>query len=151
MGTVIKSKEGLIDGIFGRVTTFFPGESCLFCRGRISPEAIRLEGLRTKEREALVREGYAPELETNSPAVIMFTTAVAAQSVSELLHRLTGFMGEERRSTEVLFRFYETSIRTNREKRDGKCVCSRTELWGKGDSRRFLDLTWQPERTGPPI
>jgi molybdopterin/thiamine biosynthesis adenylyltransferase len=150
MGAIIDSKDGLINGIFGRVTTFFPGEACLFCRGRVTPETIRLEGLKPKDRQALVREGYAPELETNAPAVIMFTTAVATQAVCELVHRLTGFMGEERISTEVLFKFHETSMGRNREQPKETCVCSQKKLWGRGDSRSFLDLTWPSEPTDPP-
>jgi molybdopterin/thiamine biosynthesis adenylyltransferase len=145
MGAKIESEGGVIKGIFGRVTTFFPGEACLFCRGRINPETIRLEGLKPEERRALAREGYAPELETNAPAVIMFTTAVATQAVSEFLHRLTGFMGQARQTTEVLFGFHETTLGKNREKPGEQCICAQTKLWGRGDTRIFLDLTWPSE------
>jgi molybdopterin/thiamine biosynthesis adenylyltransferase len=150
MGVKIESEKAIIKGIFGRVTTFFPGEACLFCRGRINPETMRLEGLKPQERQALVREGYAIELETNAPAVIMFTTAVATQAVCEFLHRLTGFMGSERWTTEVLFKFHETAIGKNREKPAADCICSQTKLWGRGDSRSFLDLTWPTEPADPP-
>jgi len=149
MGAKIKSEAGTIKGIFGRVTTFFPGEACLFCRGRISAEIIRLEGLKPEERDGLAREGYAPELETNAPAVIMFTTAVATQAVMEFLHRLTGFMGAARQTTEVLFRFHETTVGKNREKPNQDCICSQTKFWGRGDTRSFLDLTWPWEDLRP--
>lgn len=150
LGAVIKSTDGMIGGIFGRVTTFFPGEACLFCRERITSEAIRLEGLKPEEHAALAREGYAPELETNAPAVIMFTTAVAAQAVSELLHRLTGFMGDTRASTEVLHKFHETEISRNRQLAKANCVCSQRTLWGRGDSKYFLDLSWKTDDGLPP-
>jgi len=145
MGVVIKSEDEVIRGVFGRVTTFFPGEACLFCRERIKSETIRLEGLRPEDRAGLVREGYAVELETNAPAVITFTTAVAAQAVSELLHRLTGFMGGDRASTEVLYRFHETAMSRNRQPANANCLCSQRKLWGRGDSRYFLDLSWNSE------
>lgn len=151
MGAKIESDGGMIKGVFGRVTTFFPGEACLFCRGRIDAETIRLEGLKSDERAALVREGYAPELDTNAPAVIMFTTAVATHGISEFLHRLTGFMGAARQTTEVLFSFHETIVRKNREKPHEQCLCSQVKLWGRGDSKSFLDLTWPSEdRYHPP-
>lgn len=145
MGVKIESEGGMIRGVFGRVTIFFPSEACLFCRRRIDAETIRLEGLKSEERAALAREGYAPELETNAPAVIMFTTAVATQAISEFLHRLTGFMGAARQTTEVLFSFHETIIRKNREKPNEQCICSQAKFWGRGDSRSFLDLIWPSE------
>jgi molybdopterin/thiamine biosynthesis adenylyltransferase len=145
MGARIKSDGGVLEGIYGRVTTFFPGEACLFCRGRITSNGIMLEGLKPEERIALAKEGYAPELETNAPAVIPFTTAVATQAICEFLHRLTGFMGEERETTEILFFFHETSQGRNRQRPGANCLCLEKKLWGRGDSKHFLDLSWPSE------
>ena len=142
VGVRIDSQGGTLRGVFGRVTTFFPGEACLFCRGRISPEMIRLESLSSEQRQALADENYAPELEGPAPAVIAFTTAVAAQAVSEFLQRLTGFMGPDRKSTEAQLLLSESRLRTNRETAGPECLCSRAKLWGGGDSKRFLDLSW---------
>ena len=142
VGVRIDSQGGTLRGVFGRVTTFFPGEACLFCRGRISPEMIRLESLSSEQRQALADENYAPELEGPAPAVIAFTTAVAAQAVSEFLQRLTGFMGPDRKSTEAQLLLSESRLRTNRETAGPECLCSRAKLWGRGDSKRFLDLSW---------
>jgi molybdopterin/thiamine biosynthesis adenylyltransferase/proteasome lid subunit RPN8/RPN11 len=147
-GVKIDSKDGTIRGVTGRVTTLLPGEACLFCRERISAETIRLESLTLNERRALADEGYAPELETPAPAVIPFTTAVAAQAVTELLHRLTGFMGEDRRSSEVLLVFSESRTRTNRQPPNPECLCAKRAVWGRGDTRRFLDMSW-PEQAAP--
>jgi molybdopterin/thiamine biosynthesis adenylyltransferase/proteasome lid subunit RPN8/RPN11 len=138
----IDSAEGILRGIFGRVTTLFPGEACLFCRSRITPAAIALEALDPVERRARAAERYAPELDENDPAVITFTTAVAAQGVTEMLHRLTGFMGDERRSTEVLLRFHDSLVSRNRQPPDPHCICMRKALWGRGDGRDFLGVVW---------
>jgi hypothetical protein len=146
MGVKIDSPEGKIRGIEGRVTTLMPGEACLFCRRRISARTIMSEGLPPERREALAREGYADNAGTTEPAVIMFTTAVASQAVSELLHRVTGFMGAERVSSEVLLFFHETRTRTNRPRPGDTCLCSQREIWGRGDSREFLELIWQSRR-----
>ena len=146
VGVKIESNQGIIQGVYSRVTTFFPGEACLFCRGRISPETIALETLSSAEQAALVKEGYADELDTESPAVIMFTTAAATQAICELLHRLTGFMGSDRQSTEVLLRVHSTQLGRNREQSKAECVCSERKLWGRGDTRRFLDLSWPGQK-----
>jgi proteasome lid subunit RPN8/RPN11 len=138
----IDSGDGVLRGIFGRVTTLFPGEACFFCRGRITAAAIALEALDPAERRARAAERYAPELEENDPAVITFTTAVAAQGITEMLHRLTGFMGEERRSTEVLLRFHDSLVSRNRQPADPACICMRKALWGRGDGRDFLGVVW---------
>jgi molybdopterin/thiamine biosynthesis adenylyltransferase len=142
MGVKVHSVDGIIREIPGRVTTLLPGEACLFCRGRINPDTIRAESLPPEQRDRELAEGYIPGLATDEPAVVTFTTVVAAQAVTELLHRLTGFMGAERHSTEVLMFFHESRIRTNRDGPQPDCMCQRTEDWGRGDSRNFLGRTW---------
>lgn len=142
LGVLISSEAGRIVGVHGRVTTLFAGEACLFCRGRISAEAIRIEGLSEADRQRQIHDGYAPELENPAPAVIAFTTATASTAVSELLHRLTGFMGEERRSTEVLLALDQTRIRTNRLEPRENCLCSERSIWGQGDTQPYLDMVW---------
>lgn len=140
---LINSKDGIIEEIIGRVSTVLPGEACLFCRGRIKPEIIALEGMTEKERQKRVSERYAPELETNDPSVIAFTAAVACQGITELLHRLTNFKGLEYNSTEILLLFDKNSVRTNKVAPKDNCLCGREETLGIGDKRDFLGLTWQ--------
>jgi hypothetical protein len=60
----------------------------------------------------------------------------------ELIHRLTGFMGDDRRSSEVMLFLHEGTLRTNRTAPDADCVCSQPEWWGRGDTKRFLGLSW---------
>ena len=142
LGVLISSTNGTITSVYGRVTTLISGEACLFCRGRISSEMIRIESLSDEDRRSQIRDGYAPGLEESAPAVIAFTTATASAAISELLHRLTGFMGDERQSSEVLLAFDQSRVRTNRlEPRDG-CFCGDQTLWGRGDAHPFLDLVW---------
>lgn len=142
MGVTIKSTDNIITDVVGRITTLMPGEACLFCRKRITAEMIRFESLSMEERTNLAREGYAPELEMPNPAVVPFTSAVAALSISELLHRLTGFMGFDRNSSEVLCFFDQARMRTNRPQPKQGCICTKQFLWGRGDSVPFLDLSW---------
>lgn len=142
LGVLIDSSGGNITGVHGRVTTLIGGEACLFCRGRISSETIRHETLSEHDRANQVRDGYAPELEEPAPAVIAFTSATASAAVSELLHRLTGFMGEERRSSEVLLAFDQSRVRTNRIEPKEHCICSDQSVWGRGDTVPFMEMVW---------
>lgn len=147
LGVLIDSHDQRIRGIHGRITTLLPGEACLYCRGRITPEAMRLEALPPQERANQIREGYAPELEGPAPAVIAFTSAVASLAITELLHRLTGFMGSVRASSEVLIAFDQSRIRTNRVEPREKCQCADDTMWGRGDESPFLGLTWPTQPT----
>ncbi|CAN5152703.1 ThiF family adenylyltransferase [soil metagenome] len=148
MGVEIDSESGVITSIQGRVTTLMPTRACLYCRNRISLERVRAETMRAfnpAEAEALRAEGYAPELAEPSPAVIPFTTTVAATAITELLHRLTGFLGSERKSSEVLHIFSQTRVRTNDRAASPDCLCGQQHYWGLGDVEPFLDLIWRPE------
>lgn len=145
LGVLIDSNDGCIAGVHGRVTTMIPGEACLFCRGRITAEAIRIESLSEKDRRRQVRDGYAPELEGPAPAVIAFTSATASAAVMELLHRLTGFMGSKRVSSEVLLALDQTRSRTNRIAPREGCVCEDQSFWGQGDAEPFLEMVWPSE------
>jgi molybdopterin/thiamine biosynthesis adenylyltransferase len=147
LGVLISSQDERIQSIHGRVTTLLPGEACLYCRGRISPEAMRLEVLPPQERAKQVREGYAPDLENPAPAVIAFTSATASLAVAELLHRLTGFMGSERASSEILIAFDQSRIRTNRVEPRESCQCTDHTQWNRGDEDPFLGLAWPTQPT----
>ena len=148
MGVKIHSESETIRSIQGRVTTLMPGTAWLNCRGRLLSERINAEGRRAVNPEAaaeLEEEGCIPELENLAPAVVPFTTAVAASAVGEFLHRLTGFLGDDRRSSEVLYLIDHTRIRTNHVfPRDG-CFCGDATFWGRAAVKPFLDTTWRPE------
>ncbi len=144
LGVKIDSNQDVIQSINGRITTLYPGTACLFCRERITSETIRAEVLPLDEHTKQVKEGYVPALKLNNPAVITFTTMVASQAVNELIHRLTGFLGIERKSTEVLFLFHNTEIKRNSQQPNQDCgVCMKKKLWGIGDNNRnFLGRVW---------
>ena len=145
IGVKIPSKEGRILSVSGRVTVLAPGNACLFCRERISPAGIKAESdnaANPAEAAALRREGYAPELEEPDPSVIPFTAAMASLATTELLHRLTGFMGEDRRSTEVIHLFDRSETHTNAVPPSPECKCAQHRLHGIGDTPDFLGMLW---------
>ena len=146
IGVKIDSHDGSIVSVQGRVTTLVPGSACLFCRGRITAEGVRvqvIESCNPSQAEELRHQRYAPELECNAPAVIAFTTAVASTAVAELLHRLTGFMGAERTSSEVIHFFDQCRMRTNHLSPNPDCFCGDRQRWGLGDQQTFLGMLWQ--------
>lgn len=144
MGVRIDAPQSTIKSIDGRITVLTPGERCLFCRGRISPETIRLESLAPEERAGLEREGYAPHLDTRDPAVITFTTAVAAYAVSELLNRLTGAIrGNSDPEHLLLFHMANGKVIHPAQPWTTECgVCGQPRHWGMGDTTPFLGQVW---------
>jgi molybdopterin/thiamine biosynthesis adenylyltransferase len=146
VGVKIDSVDGTIRSIQGRVTPLMPGAPCLFCRGRITAERVGIESQRETNPELAaqrVRDGYAPELEDPAPSVIPFTTSVAASGVSELLNRLTGFMGEVGQGSELLHLFDATVIRRNTKISMLECFCAPRDYWMRGDTRPLLDTSWR--------
>ena len=134
---------GELNGINGRVTVLAPGAACLVCRNRIDLQRAAAEMLPSEEYHRLADEGYAPALPGIEPAVVTFTTQVAAAAVSELLERLIHY-GPEPVPTEVLLRSHEREMSTNdQEPREGHyCHPSGGKL-GLGVTDPFLEQTWR--------
>src|SRR5207237_6714921 len=87
-------------------------------------------------------EGYAPALGRTEPAVVTFTTAVAAAAVGELLERLIGY-GPEPRPNEVLMRCHDREISTNIAfPREHHYCNSRSGKLGIGLTQPFSDQIW---------
>lgn len=148
MGVKIDSQNGVIRSIQGRVTVLQSNHACLLCRERIDPMIIKSESLEIldpKQLQRLRKEGYAPELEETAPSVIPFTTNIASIAISELIHRLTGFMGSDRNSNEVIVMFDESEIRKNRRTSKVSCFCGDTYYSLRGDTSPLLDSVWRPE------
>lgn len=147
MGVKIDSENGMIHAVQGRVTVLAPGAACLFCRGRITTDRVAAESKESAnpaEAAELRRQQYIPELEDIAPAVIPFTTTIAASAVTELVQRLTGFMGADRASTEILHLIDAGRLKTNSAPPLPDCnICGTQRLWGRGDVNPLMDITWQ--------
>lgn len=135
--------SGRLEGIDGRVTILAPGAACLICRGRVDLERAAAEMLAPDEHRRLADEGYAPALPGIEPAVITYTTTVAAAAVSELLERLIHY-GPEPAPTEVLLRLHEREVSTNDQQPRERHYCHPgTGKLGLGLTEPFLEQTWQ--------
>ena len=141
-GVLLADRGGQIDGIFGRVTVLHPGAACLVCRGRIDLQRAAAEGLTPAERRRRADEGYAPALPGVEPAVVAYTTLVAATAVGELLERLIGY-GESPAPNEVLLRIHdrETSANSQAPRAGHYCDPALGKL-GRGVTTPFLEQAW---------
>lgn len=139
---VTSDPNGTIRGIDGRVTTLVPGQACLVCRGRIDMARAGAELLTPDERRRREDEGYAPALGRTEPAVVTFTTLVAATAVSELLERLIGY-GPEPRPSEIVLRCHDREISTNVDTPRPRHYCDVSSgKLGIGITTPFLEQTW---------
>jgi hypothetical protein len=142
-GVLVSSdSQGLLRGIDGRITTLVPGQACLVCRGRIDVARAGAELLTPDERRRREDEGYAPALGRTEPAVVTFTTLVAATAVSELLERLIGY-GPDPRPSEVLLRCHDREVSTNIDTPRPRHYCDISSgKLGLGVTDPFLEQTW---------
>lgn len=146
VGVLLSSAaDGTLSGIDGRVTVLSPGAACLVCRDRIDIARAAAEMQTPEERRRLADEGYAPLLEGREPAVVAFTTAVAAAAINELLERMIGY-GPDQRPGEILLRIHEREISTNRAepRANHYCHASSAKL-GAGAEEPFLGQLWPKE------
>ncbi|MBZ9603184.1 ThiF family adenylyltransferase [Phyllobacterium chamaecytisi] len=143
VGVLLSSDAlGMLKGIDGRVTALSPGSACLVCRNRIDLGRASAELKTPEERKRLADEGYAPALGQTEPAVVAFTTAVAAIAVNELLDRLLGY-GPPGGSNETLLRLHEREISTNRATPHETHYCHPSQgRWGAGLEEPFLGQLW---------
>ena len=134
---------GQLDGINGRVTVLAPGAACLVCRNRIDLHRASAEMLAAGEYYRRADEGYAPALSGVEPAVVAFTTQVAAAAVGELLERLIHY-GPKPVPTEILLRAHEREMSTNDEDpHEGHYCHPGASKLGLGVTEPFLEQTWQ--------
>ncbi|MDE3111180.1 MAG: ThiF family adenylyltransferase, partial [Acidobacteriota bacterium] len=136
------ANDGTLAGIDGRVTALMPEQACLVCRDRIDLTRAASELLTPEERVRRENEGYAPALGRTEPAVVAFTTIVAASAVGEFLERLIGY-GPQPRPTEILLRLHDREISTNTGAPRERHYCHPSSgKIGLGLTQPFLEQTW---------
>ena len=146
MGVLIdpNDKDGY-DSFDGRVTVIQPGYTCQVCRQLISPQKMLEEGMLRSDPlryEQYRQAGYVVGGIDPSPAVVTFTTEIAAVAVNELLQRLTGFRGAQGHCAERVRRFDWTkdSDMLPGGKRNPECpLCALRKYDGRGDMTPFLN------------
>ena len=142
-GVILSSDAtGLLTGIDGRVTVLVPGAACLTCRDRIDITRANSELMTPEEHGRLAGEGYAPALNGIEPAVITYTSSVAAMAVSELLERLIHY-GIEPVPNEIILRMHDREMSSNiMSPKTGHYCDPQSGKLGLGVSDPFLDFQW---------
>ena len=139
---ITSSEDGTIEGIYGRVTVLAPGAACLVCRDRIDLQRAAAEVLSPDEHSRLAAEGYVPAMPDVEPAVVAYTTQVAAAAISELIERLVHH-GPEPPPTEQLLRIHEREVSTNSQPPlEGHYCDPVSGKLGRGLTEPFLEQTW---------
>ena len=146
MGVLIDpNNKGGYDSFDGRVTVIQPGNTCQVCRQLISPQRMLEEGMLRSDPvryEQYRRAGYVVGGTDPSPAVVTFTTEIAAVAVNELLQRLTGFRGSQGHCAERVRRFdwIKDSDMVPGGRRAPDCpLCALRKFDGRGDMTPFLN------------
>lgn len=117
----------------GRVTWLRPGLPCLWCRGILDPERVRVEQLPDSVRAAEVGAGYVTGMTVPQPAVVSINGVIASLAVTELLAWVTGF-GSNDRASMLVYRLIDGTVRrVGGEPKAACAVCSVDGMLGRGD------------------
>ncbi|MFD1488794.1 ThiF family adenylyltransferase [Ancylobacter vacuolatus] len=140
---MVTASETYGNDLNGRVTTALPGRPCLICSGVVNAarandedlERSRPEEFQKRKAEAYVMGGGDP-----APAVVTFTTEMAATAVNEMIAALTGFHGNDGMVPNRVRRWHARDERfTAHASREGCPVCNADGSRGAGDVVPFLD------------
>lgn len=135
MGVRIDAPKGSITGASGAIDILRPDLPCLWCRGSVRAERITIESTPIAERNSLIREGYAENVEINTPSVISLTTTVSSLSVTAFLQLITGFMGEFGKIQRLNYNILTGEVRRGITQVSDKCICKK--IRGYGDLRKL--------------
>ena len=142
--SVAPSSQGRPAQISGRVTVLRPGNTCLLCRGVVSPRRAREQGLhykRPEEYRRQLKDGYITDSNTPTPVVGTFTTETATAAINEFLAAVAGLRGRKGWVSERTIRYDLDRCRpTGCPPVDGCPLCDGADNWGLGDLDPFLDL-----------
>ena len=131
--------DGVIDGIHGAVIAAGPGLPCLHCSGQVHSAMVHAEMMPADERAARAREGYVPGVAGATPAVITYTTTVAALAVGQFMHRMIGLTGAV---PNQLVTFDRHKINLRERSQHPRHYCADETYIGGGDTHPFLGVVW---------
>jgi molybdopterin/thiamine biosynthesis adenylyltransferase len=118
----------------GRVAWLAPGRACMWCMDILDPERVRVEQLPASVRDDEAARGYIQGLDEPAPAVISINGVIASLGLTELLARTTGFAGSEPRSSLLLYRLADGTVRRTSPSPRPECpTCTASGLLGAGD------------------
>ena len=84
----------------------------------------------------LREQGYVPELDMRDPAVVPYTTLVAALAINEVILRLTGLAPSA--AGQIMVRADNREIRSASREPNARHWCAQPINWGRGTQEPFL-------------
>lgn len=147
MGLVISvsnSSPPEIQDLQGRYTYLFPGNDCLLTRGVINQDRAISENLKRSHPDryaGLKKEAYVMGEGNPAPAVVTFTTQIAAMAVNSLLNRMTGYNEFDYSPHKIVFFHRSTELNPGNVTNNHCRICSNNAYWGRGDMEPFLDMS----------
>ncbi len=124
----------------GRVTWLRPGLPCLWCRGILDPEQVRVEQLDPDSRRLEADAGYVTGADVPQPSVVTFNGVVASLATTEVLFHLTRHSGNTPPPM-LAYRIADGTVRRiGGQPREGCVTCSTSGVLGAGE---LADPSWR--------
>jgi hypothetical protein len=130
LGLQITSIDGVISHAVGVLDALRPEKPCLWCKRFLRSERIAAENLPPEKRRHLLQQGYVDDIDSTTPSVISFTTAVASSAVSLCIHYFTNFMGDAGDISRINYDFLTGLSSRGTTTIDEKCICQRVKGFG---------------------
>ncbi len=130
IGSIIKTKEGQISGIFGRVQMLGPDQACLWCSRLLRSDEIRRDMM---DEAAKAADPYFSDKGVIAPAVISLNGTVVSLAVTSILGLVTSVPVCSRY---VIYDALKSSLRSVSVTPERDCfICSRKGVVGLGDTQ----------------
>lgn len=139
-GVVVDATDGRVRGVHGRVTVACPGHPCLVCRGQVDLQRAAAEQMDPEEYARRAADGYVPDIGGAAPAVVAFTTAVAAAAVGEMLGRLFDYAPAPHPG-QLLIGLHDRTVKSAGRPADAGHYCQQSAQWGLGDTSPPLGIS----------
>ncbi|MEP0805628.1 MAG: ThiF family adenylyltransferase [Chloroflexota bacterium] len=139
LGVRITSDAGVISHAIGTMDILRPDKPCLWCKQFLRSERIAAESMPIEERRHLLEQGYVEDIDSQTPAVISFTSSVASAAVSLFIHLLTNFMGDAGEISRINYDFLTGLSKRGTTNFDKTCICQKVK--GFGDLAPLPTLT----------
>jgi len=131
--------EGSLAGLTAEVRVLTPSTPCLWCRGAISGETIRVENLPADERGKLERDGYVIRGSGDPAPSVVALTVLASGMASCALLTLLSEEGDVAPSGYLFDGLYGDAYQTEPKVPVAECRCQRSVGLGDIAQPPFID------------
>jgi len=128
LGTVIATRDGKLDHIYGRIQLLSPGLACFACDGLLDSNEVRRDMMTAFERQA---DPYIQGAREPAPAVMPLNGTVASLGVTMFLSVVVGVPSGARH---ILYDMRTATLRVVKAQPNPDCyICSPSGAFARGD------------------